>query len=252
VTSITDLATGDSWAAPAAAGAGGVLRLLAAAGSKGVSVGVAVNVGKVPTQALLQNLTAAIASPSGAAAIARGVAVSAAAATGQPASAFASGAVSAPAVANSLFSMPPVGVAPAAASGGGGGSDGAGAATAAAAGGAVGGVAVVAAIAAVAWYFVARDKNKKTVVSRLREADERHREADVVIATVNALNPLGAGAAGDGASSAGLVVRNIVRENTELKAKLAAAAAAAVAAAPAAPAAAAAPPKLAFVPTTSP
>jgi hypothetical protein len=218
VSKIVDLATGDVWTAPARAQRR--RGLAGAAGSKGVAISVEIGVGKTPALQLLQNLTAAIASPAGAAAIAGSAASSVAAATGQPASAFASS-VSAPAVANSLFVVPAsASAAPVAASGGGGSSSGASASSAAAVGGAVGGVAVVALIGAVAWYFVAKAQSSRAVVARMREADERQREADAMIATVTALNPVGAA---KNAGAAGMVVRNIVRENAELKAKLAAA-----------------------------
>ena len=192
VTSITDLATGSVWLAPRSARLLQVARQLgggaAAAGSKGVSIACAVDVGKVPTQALLLNITTAVAAPAVAAAIGARVVTTIAAAAGVPASSFTV-AVSAPSVANSQVHI----AAPVGGAGAGASSSSSSSSSGAAVGGAVGGVVVVAAVL-FAYKHLRDEKARTSQIARLRAAEERQREAEMVLAAVESINPLGGGA----------------------------------------------------------
>jgi hypothetical protein len=136
VAAVTDTATGAVVRLPPAR------RALGASGS-GVAVTLDVNVGKVPSQALLQNLTASVASPAFASSFGGAVAAALTTAAGLPAGSVAAS-VSAPLVANSLFVVAPP---PPEAGGGGDGGGGASGAGGAAIGGGVGGGIVACALA---------------------------------------------------------------------------------------------------------
>ena len=183
VVAITDVASGTVWLAPP-----GSRRLGGAAGSKGVYMTIAINVGKVPQQELLVNLTTVIGTPAFASALGARVISSLARLASQPLASFTSS-VSPPTVANSQFVVAPV-VVVAATSGS------AGSASSAAGGGAAGGVVGAIALACGVWSYRSykkhnalpcfRNRNKEKLL-RMSQATE---QAEMARALAEAAGPV--------------------------------------------------------------
>lgn len=189
VTNVTDVATG----AVTRVDTSGARRLGGAPGSQGVSISITANLGKVPTQAGVLALTAALAGANNTAALGR-VVVALATSMARPVSAFAAAPGPAPTLANAPFELP----APAAAVSGASGDAGSGLAGAAG-GGAVGGIVV---LLCLAWMLHSRQKHgaipccrdyererreAAAAAAAAREAAEMRRELEAVAKVSNPL-----------------------------------------------------------------
>jgi len=211
VSNITDTATGEVHTLP---GSGG-RRLGAVAGSQGVTVQVAANLGKAPTQAAVVGMLASLTGANNSASLSQ-IATTLASSKGVPLSAIVAKPGPQPIVANAPFSLP--GPAVAASSSSSSSSRGA-----AIGGGVAGGIL---AVLLVAWMAHSQSKYGALPCCRDYERERREklareqalREADEMRKELQALNPIGAAAGG---ATGALVIRNLQQSQQQSSRKLA-------------------------------
>jgi len=221
IVNVTDVATGQVTRASRRRRA-----LAGAPGSQGVSVTVAANLGKVPTQAGVAAMTAALGGANFTAAL-RQVVSTLASALGRPAAAFAAAPGAPPSLANAPFALPAPPLAAAAPSSAAPDNSGA-------VGGGVGGGIVALACALWSWRSYRKHKAlpccRDRKAERAKEAEQRRlaAEAQDMKEALSVVSPLAAGGAGSGGAGAGggvagagggsgeggaLVIRNLSMRN---------------------------------------